>query len=958
MSPSPRRCPHPFHLGLLALVAACFLSAAPAKRPLEVTDFDAWRSIGTPQLSRDGRWLAYSFMPQDGDGEVVVRELATGRERRESVGAVPPPPFPPAPQNNPEDPAPVRDILVKPTSDSRFLVSTFYPTRAAQAEARRRKIKPEDAPKGGLLILELATGATVRIPAVKSVQVPARGGTWVAYLKEPAAARDPKGETGSELVLRDLARGTERTFSDVVEYAFARDGRTLLFAVAGKRARHNGVYAVAPGSRAAPAALLAGPGRYMKLAWDRTQTQAAFLSDRDEVAAGAKTPRFKAYLWLRATAGAAEAVSSATPGVPAGLVLSDKTAPAFSRDGKKLYLGVSPPPKPPVEIADPEDRVTADLWSWRDDVVQPMQRLRAPQERARSYRGILDLTTRRYTQLADATLPAVTLSDDGDRALGFDDRAYRPLTDYDGHYADIYLVDTATGARRLVETRLRGGSSNQGGPALFWSPNGRWAAYFSERQWRVLGTATGAKRDLTGALAVPFFNEESDTPEPPAAHGWAGWTSDGESCLVYDRFDVWQLFPDGRPAKNLTLGAGRAQKIQLRVQDTAPREEDDPARGLDPAQPLVLRGESEETRATGFFATDFSAAQPPRRLLWGDRKFSYAGRAQAADVLLLTASRFDEFPDAWTTNAEFAKPARVTDGGAQLAPFLWGSAELVPFRSAAGVPLQAALFKPADFDPAKKYPLIVYLYERLSQTVHTFVPPAPDHKLNVTHWVSQGYVVLMPDIVYRTGEPGRSALDCVLPALDAVVARGFVAEDAVGIQGHSWGGYEIAWMLTQTARFKAAAAGAPVGNMTSAYAGIRWGTGQPRLFQYERTQSRIGPPLTDAPEAYIANSAVFHAKKIRTPLLLLHNDHDDAVPWEQGIELFLALRRHGKPVWMFNYNDELHHLKRRADAKDYTRRLRQFFDHYLKGAPAPEWLEKGIPYLEREEEKVRFNAEK
>jgi dipeptidyl aminopeptidase/acylaminoacyl peptidase len=252
--------------------------------------------------------------------------------------------------------------------------------------------------------------------------------------------------------------------------------------------------------------------------------------------------------------------------------------------------------------------------------------------------------------------------------------------------------------------------------------------------------------------------------------------------------------------------------------------------------------------------------------------------------------------------------------------------------------------------------MIVDIYERLSQGVHGFVNPAPGTSINVSFYTSNGYVVLMPDIVYRTGEPGQSAMRCVLPAIDAVVKRGFVDEQAIGIQGHSWGGYQIAYMVTQTNRFRAAEAGAPVGNMTSAYSGIRWGTGLPRQFQYEQTQSRIGQSLQAAPQRYLDNSPVFQIEKVKTPLLLLHNDADDAVPWYQGIELFLALRRHDKPAWLFNYNGQAHGLRRRADQKDWARRMHQFFDHYLKGAPAPEWMEKGIPYLERDEEKVKFNG--
>jgi dipeptidyl aminopeptidase/acylaminoacyl peptidase len=324
-------------------------------------------------------------------------------------------------------------------------------------------------------------------------------------------------------------------------------------------------------------------------------------------------------------------------------------------------------------------------------------------------------------------------------------------------------------------------------------------------------------------------------------------------------------------------------------------------------------------------------------------------------VLLVTASRFDEFPDVHVTDAALTKLEKVTAGGAQLAAFAWGKSELIAFRNADGVPLQAALYRPANFDPKKKYPLLVYIYERLSQNVHGFVNPAPGTSINFSTYTSNGYCVLAPDIVYKTGAPGQSALRCVLPAIDAAVKLGGIDEKAVGIQGHSWGGYQIAYMITQTDRFAAAEAGAPVGNMTSAYSGIRWGSGLPRQFQYEQTQSRLGKKLADDPRPYLDNSPVFHLARVKTPLLILSNDNDDAVPYYQGIELFLGLRRLGKPAWLFNYNGEFHGLRRRANQKDFAARTHQFFDHFLKGAPAPDWLEKGIPYLERDEEKDRFN---
>src|SRR6266511_1738173 len=187
--------------------------------------------------------------------------------------------------------------------------------------------------------------------------------------------------------------------------------------------------------------------------------------------------------------------------------------------------------------------------------------------------------------------------------------------------------------------------------------------------------------------------------------------------------------------------------------------------------------------------------------------------------------------------------------------------------------------------------MIVYIYERLSQSRDNLVYLRPGTSINLSCYASDGYLVLLPDIAYQIGAPGQSALKCVLPAVQAVVERGYVNENAIGIQGHSWGGYQIAYMITQTDRFKAAAAGAAVSNMTSAYSGIRWGSGLPRQFQYERTQSRIGGSLWEYPMRYLENSPVFHAHRVQTPLLMINNDEDDAVPWYQGIEFFLALRR-------------------------------------------------------------------
>ncbi len=644
-------------------------------------------------------------------------------------------------------------------------------------------------------------------------------------------------------------------------------------------------------------------------------------------------------------ANATEVVSTSSPGFRKDFVVSDKATLGFSLDGSHLFLGAAPPPEPeknPDEEIPADEKVLVDLWHWKDDYVQPIQKVRAELERNRSYRAVYLVKDKKFVQLADEAMESVSPSNDGRFGIGTDNRAYRIMNDYDPGLSDYYLVNTTDGTRKLVGQRQRFGATI--------SPGAKYSIFFDGKDWNSYSIADGRTVNLTSRLGVNFFNEENDEPATPPAYGFAGWTKDDHEVLLYDRYDLWQVSPDGSNAKNLTDGVGRRDKIILRYVKLDPKE-----RSIDAAKPLLLHAENEETRDSGFYRDRINGGLP-EKLVMGAKDFNTPTKAKDADVLMLTASRFDEFPDIWVTGPGFKELKRVSNGDAQRAPFNWGAGELVSFKNTDGVPLKGLLLKPDNFDPKKKYPMIVYIYERLTQGLHAFRNPGPGTSINPTYYVSNGYLIFMPDIVYTTGYPGQSALKCVLPAIQAVVDRGFVNENAIGIQGHSWGGYQIAYMVTQTNRFKAAEAGAAVANMTSAYSGIRWGSGLPRQFQYEHSQSRIGGSLWEYPMRYLENSPLFHADKVETPLLMINNDEDDAVPWYQGIEFFLALRRLNREAYMFSYNGEKHGLRKRINQKDYTRRLQEFFDHFLKGAPAPEWMQKGIPYLQREKEKEKYRV--
>jgi dipeptidyl aminopeptidase/acylaminoacyl peptidase len=914
----------------LALLLVVGLNAQ--KRPLTHADYDGWQHIQNQHLSDDGAFLAYAQFPQEGDGVLIVRNLKTGREFREQIGQLPPPPPPNYAAAEDEPPMP-RGITLSFTRDSKTLVFSTFPSKAEVDQAKKDKKKPAEGPKNGLRIVNLGSGEVFRSERVKSFQVPTKGDGFMAYLHEPEVVKETepkpakKKEYGGDLEIRNLATGEERTVHDVSEFALAKDARTLVYAVSAKAEDANGVFALTPGGAAAPAALVSGKGKYSKLAWNENQDELGFYG-------GAET---KLYLWKRDGGAAVELVSSGTAGLPSGSIVSDKSNITFSKDGRHVFFGYAA--KPAAEKPDTtptEDRVSVDLWSWKDDYIQPMQKVRATTEKTRSFRAVYHLDGKKLVVLGTKEMQEVTPGEDGRYSLGGDDREYRSMVEYDERYADSYLVDNLTGSRKLVAKKHLG--------RVAWSPDSKYALFFNGQDWITLSAPEGKSVNLTAALGVKFWTEEHDSPGSPAPYGQGGWSKDGKWVLLYDHYDVWQAAPDDSGAKNLTAGLGRKDRLMFRYVKLSSDPED---KWIDPTQPVLLRAENTETHDSGFYRMSLTDGSAPQKLLMAAKNFSGPVKAKDADVLLLTASTFRESPDLQVTDSSFLELRKVSDSNPQQAGILWGSAELVNYRNADGVPLKATLYKPENFDPTKKYPMLVYIYERLTQNVNNYIEPRPSNVISVPYYVSNGYLVLEPDIVYTVGYPGQSALKCVLPAVQEVVDKGFVDEKAIGIQGHSWGGYQIAYMITQTNRFRAVEAGAPVANMTSAYDGIRWGPGLPRQFQYERTQSRIGGNLWEYPMRYIENSPLFQADRIKTPVLMIHNDADDAVPWTQGIEFYLALRRLGKEVYMFTYNGEPHNLRRRPNQKDFTVRMQEYFDYYLKGAPKPVWMDHGIPYLEK-----------
>ncbi|TAK17265.1 MAG: S9 family peptidase [Acidobacteria bacterium] len=928
------------------------------KRPLSYDVVDYWRSIAGTKLSNDGQWLVYSLTAPGDDGELVARNVKSGQEFRSPRGT-----------------------NAQITADGKFVIFTIVPpkTDATAGEAEEGGGAPAAGRGGraggagggndrnGLGIMTLADGKVTTIERVQSFKVPEENSTWLAYKKAaPAPANAGRGNgrrgggaapapaaaepaapgattpatpaepektkaPGTEVVLRNLPTGQETPIPDVNDYVWNKDGSWLAYAVSSNTAANDGAFArkMADGSTVN---LQKGKGNYKSLAFDDAGKQLAFLSDQAEY--DKKVSPYRLYYWKAGDAAATELVSGATKGILAGQVVSDDFAPDFSKDGLRLFLGTAPPPPPP---ADPKAKAPTrvDLWSYKDLQLQPMQQVRAAQERNRNYRAVVHLADKRFVQLATLDLPNIAASDDANRVIGTNDIPYQQEISWDSTYSDVSLVDLKTGSRRKLLEHF-------GGSATL-SPGGGYVLYFDEPQgdWFTYRIADGTKTNLTERLPVKFYDEGHDTPDLPGSLGSGGWTDGDKTVLLYDEFDVWEIRPDGTNARMITAGEGRKQHLQFRYRpiDTEPKP-------VPTNAPLLLATLNDDTKATGYYKVPY-AGGAPEKIIMMDKRIGAPIKAKSADVMVITEQRFDEFPDLWITDTNFSSPKKVSDANPQQSQFIWGKAENIKYINTDGKVLNAMLIKPENFDPNKKYPLMVYIYEQLTQNLHGYVAPNVGTSINVQRYVSNGYIVLQPDIVYDTGYPGPSAMKCVIPAINTVVAQGYIDPKRIGIQGHSWGGYQITYMITQTNIFRAVEAGASVVNMTSAYGGIRWGTGMVREFQYEKTQSRIGKTLWESPLQFIENSPLFWIERINTPYLTIHNDADDAVPWYQGIEFNTAMRRLGKEAYMFSFNGEPHGLRNRDNMKYWTVHMDEFFDHYLLGKPRPEWMDKGVPFLQK-----------
>ncbi|WP_420385941.1 S9 family peptidase [Roseivirga sp.] len=930
------------------------------KKPLTHDVYDDWKGIQSVNISNDGNWAGWRIAPQVGDATLEIRNL-----------------------NNNQTIKIDRVSRYAFSHNSAFVVGEIKPAYEEERELKLKKTAASKMPKDSLFVLNLSSGDIQKFARVKSYDLPEESTEWMAWLHEKPLAEkkkpakeeekeveapekskkkkknkkkeeevekevetaeepeDPRAKSkGTELVLFNMSTGEMSSFQGVMEYTMSKDGSYLFYEFDEVDSLNpSGVFAVNT-EMGTPMQLSTGMTDYKKMSVSDKGNQMAFFatnSDKDE------DDKVWSVMYWNGNGIANVLADSLTAGVPEGWMVSDNSRLQFSESGNRLYFGTAPEPMEYEYESDTtilkEERPQVDVWSYNDPYIQPMQKLQANREKNRTYQVVYDLQAGTLVQLEGNDLESVYIDTehDMDFFIAMDDQRFRTQYTWDVQLPrDYYKVDAKTGeVEVLLESTVAFASLSPGGKYLNWFDQ-------EDGNYYTMNVASGKITNLTADMPVSFADELHDSPSLAGSYGSPGWAPEDEAFYIYDRYDIWKFDPEGQQAAvNVTEGHGRANQMIYRYQRLDREEEYVNVDGK-----ALLSVFNEWTKASGYAYGDMSQPATPSAIVMKDMSVYGLQKAKEADRVLVRMSTYEEYPEVYmANNLEMDGLKKLTDIDAQEDPYNWGSAELIEFASGYdGETMQAILYKPENFDPNKKYPMIVYFYERRSNSLHSHPSPAPSAStVNIPYFVSNDYLVLVPDIKYEDGHPGKSAMDHVVPATKAVMAKGFVNEDKMAIQGQSWGGYQVAYIVTQTDMYAAAGAGAPVSNMTSAYGGVRWGSGMSRMFQYEKTQSRIGGTLWDKFDLYVENSPLFGVPNIETPLFIMHNDADGAVPWYQGIEFYMALRRLQKPSWMVVYNDEAHNLTQRKNRKDLSMRMGQFFDHYLKDAPMPEWMAYGLP---------------
>jgi dipeptidyl aminopeptidase/acylaminoacyl peptidase len=924
-----------------ASVYAAFSFAQNPKKKIDHTAYDQWQSVRNSQISSNGNHVVFEVNPQIGDGYLYLVNTTTNTT--DSIS---------------------RGYDARFFDGGNFVLFRIKPAYEQTRKAKLAKKKEDDLPKDSVGVFDMQQRKILKkFPLSKTYGVREESKWAVIHhfkMKEiPSKKKKKKAPviTSEGTVLEFVAREHLLSippikapkkpkpnpylvqFPHVTDFVVSKKGEQIAFIqqrnVNKKDSAYIKVFSSATGKWKTVHAM---EGLAKSIAITETGDALSFLASTDT----AKNKVYDLYYWKEGNATSSLMVDASNSIMPKEHCVSENAAPYFSKNGQRIFFGIAPKPEKEIKDSLTEDeKYRLDIWSWTDTRLQPEQLKVVERDKKKSWLCVYHLNTNKIVQLSDQNLEDLSIIDDnnGDVALGYSMSAYEKSKSWDSPTGmDYYLVNVINGERKLLLQGHR-----------FYcrmSLNGKYLVYYDRKEdhWFSLEIASGKKQNISAGITEDFWEDDNGNPALEDAIGIMGFSKEDKYVYVYGLHDIWRLdVQDPSKCICLTRNFGRESKTRLRYISLDPEQ-----KHIDESF-LVLSGFNETTKRDGFYLyEEKNRANSPIRLAESDHTYGPLKKAKSAEKVLFSRMNFLQSPNLWHSDLRMTSAKQLSNINPQQKEYNWASVSLTHWKSPKGRELEGLIYLPEDFDSTKKYPMIVYFYEKYADEIHTYYAPRPSASIiNPTEYCSNGYVVFIPDILYNEGTPGEDAYDCIVSGTQHMIAQGYINKDRMGLQGQSWGGYQTAYLITQTNMYRAAMAGAPVSNMTSAYGGIRWGSGWVREFQYEKGQSRLGVTLWEDRERYIKNSPLFHADKVQTPLLIMHNDKDGAVPWYQGIEYFTALRRLDKPCWMLNYNDDDHNLTRRANQRDLSIRMRQFFDHYLLDAPMPIWMKEGLPAVDK-----------
>jgi dipeptidyl aminopeptidase/acylaminoacyl peptidase len=914
-----------------AIAGVLFLAPillAQQPRMLAPEEYARWEQLAAQRtpLSPDGKWLVYGINRASRQNELRVQPSTGGNAVTIAFG---------------EQPA--------FSDDSRWLAALVG--MSEEDEARLRKDKKPIRKK--LALVDLTAGGVTNIEAIESFSFSATG-THLAmrhYAPETPAPSEPAPGTepapkGTTLVVRELSTGRDTTFGSVSEMAWQHRGSLLAFAVTVDGAGNSvQLFDTATGTLRT---LDSSSSFYAGLAWRRESASLAVLkSSSDE---GREGPAFSVLAWpdVAPAAPTRRELASRDATLGADLRVVRFRSPQWSEDGERLFVGLARWRLKPVapdastrtrRVAagseNPDELPDVQVWHPKDVVVMPRQKLDASRERERSMLASWNVASGRLTRLSTAIGEEVTPIKRSARALVIDTNAFAMSRSIGRVTANVSIADVDSGARTPVAERVEDFYVQA-------SPGGKHVLYLKADHYWIMDVATGKQTNLTATLATSFVDKESDdTVAQKPAFGVAGWSAGDESVLLYDKLDIWEIKADGSGATRLTNGA--AGEIRHRYVRLDPEED-----WVDRGRPLIVTQFGLRSKKSGLAKIAAGPAPAVEPLVLLDKRVDRLAKARRADRYVYAVQAFDDSPDYFSAGASLTDGAQVTTTNPFMRDYAWGRSVVIDYKSQKGVPLQAGVFYPAGYDPSKKYPMVVYMYERLSDNVHAFSMPSERSYYNAAAFTTRGYVYLEPDIVFRPRDPGMSVVESVLPAVQRVIEMGLADPARVGIVGHSWGGFDTVYLSTHTNTFKAGVAGAPITDLVSNYGNHHWSSGIAETDHIETGQQRMQVPLYEDLPAYIRNSALYKVHAMQTNLLVMFGDNDGTVQWHQGVAMYNVARRAGKNLVMLQYGGEDHGLRKRQNQIDYHHRIFEWFDHYLKDATAPSWITDGERYLDRE----------